>query len=62
MTSLASRSLPFAYAERFEGMRASLPGRSAPWLAALRDEAMERFRAQGLPSVRVEEWKFTSLR
>ncbi len=62
MTSVAPRSLPFAYAERFEQVRALLPGRGTPWLATLRDEAIERFRAQGLPSVRVEEWKFTSLR
>ena len=32
------------------------------WLAALREQGSERFRNQGLPTTRVEEWKYTSLR
>jgi Fe-S cluster assembly protein SufD len=46
-----------ALAERFAEAR----GAEAPWLPALRAEARERFREQGLPSTRLEEWRYTNL-
>lgn len=52
------RSIPFAYAE---GARPALPG-GAPWLAALRADALARFAESGLPSTRVEQWKYTNLK
>ena len=49
-----------ALAESFALARDRLPG--ADGVAALRDEAFRRFQAEGLPSRRVEEWKYTDLR
>ncbi|MBW8269949.1 Fe-S cluster assembly protein SufD [Caldovatus aquaticus] len=49
------------FLHRFEGLRERLPGARLPWLAALRDEAAEAFRAQGFPTRRVEAWKYTDL-
>jgi Fe-S cluster assembly protein SufD len=36
-------------------------GALLPEIDALRDEAMERFRSAGLPTQKIEAWKFTSL-
>ena len=46
-----------AFLARFEGLRARLPGE-----ASVRDAAAESFRRTGLPTVRDEAWKYTSLR
>ncbi len=46
-----------AFLSRFDGLRARLPGDPAP-----RDAAAEAFRRAGLPTVRNEAWKYTSLR
>ena len=46
-----------AFLSRYEGLRARLPGD-----AAMRDAAAESFRRTGLPTVRDEAWKYTSLR
>lgn len=58
----ATRSISLPYADRFAQARAALPGQKAPWLARLREDAIERFKEKGLPTIRVEEWKYTSLR
>ena len=50
-----------AFLGRFEGLREHLPGGRTDWVAALRGEAAERFRAQGLPGRRVEAWRYTDL-
>jgi Fe-S cluster assembly protein SufD len=44
----------------FAAARAKLPGKSA--VAKLREDAFQRFDAQGLPHRRIEEWKYTDLR
>jgi Fe-S cluster assembly protein SufD len=49
-----------ALAAEFATARDSLPGADA--VAELRDQAFRRFEAGGLPSRRVEEWKYTDLR
>lgn len=41
--------------------RGALPGRRLPWLEALRAEAVERVRRNGIPTRKLEAWKFTSL-
>jgi len=46
-----------ALAERADASRAAQPA----WLTGLRQEARERFREQGLPTTRLEEWRYTSL-
>ena len=49
-----------ALARAFAAARGTLPGKGA--VAALREEAFQRFDAHGLPHRRVEEWKYTDLR
>ncbi len=46
----------------FAERRANLPGAGQPWLTALRDFGMDQFRRQGLPTTKVEAWKYTNLR
>jgi Fe-S cluster assembly protein SufD len=53
--ALSRRALPFAYAEQ-----TSVPGGSGD-LAQARAHAHARFRELGLPSTRVEAWKYTNL-
>ncbi len=49
------------YLAQFAAVRPDLPG-AAPWLGALRDHAIERFAETGLPTPRMEDWRFTDLR
>jgi Fe-S cluster assembly protein SufD len=49
-----------ALAANFAAARRSLPGIDA--VASLRTDAFRRFEADGLPSRRIEEWKYTDLR
>lgn len=53
------RSIPFAYAD---SAKPALPAGAQPWLATLRQEALARFAETGLPSTRVEAWKYTNLK
>jgi len=46
-----------AFLQRYQGLRARLPGD-----VALRDAAAERFGTEGLPSMKGEAWRYTSLR
>ena len=50
------------FLHRFEGLRDRLPGARLPWASALRDGAAEAFRASGLPTRRIEAWRYTDLR
>ncbi|NGM87948.1 Fe-S cluster assembly protein SufD [Parapusillimonas sp. SGNA-6] len=45
------------FAERRQG----LAGAGVPWLAALRQRAMERFADEGWPTTKQEDWRHTSL-
>ncbi len=49
-------------AERFEEAAPHFSGADLPWLKALREAGIERYNALGLPTPRVEEWKYTNLR
>ncbi|HJN60687.1 MAG TPA: Fe-S cluster assembly protein SufD [Alphaproteobacteria bacterium] len=55
------RSIALPYAAGFEACRADLPGRDLPWLVDGREAAMARFAELGLPSQKVEEWKYSNL-
>lgn len=46
---------------RFEGLHLHLPGGRTPWVAEMRADAAEVFRAAGLPGRRVEAWRYTDL-
>ncbi len=50
------------YLAQFAEARPGLQGARAPWLGVLRDHAIERFAETGLPTSRMEDWRFTDLR
>lgn len=49
------------YLDEFSRAKATLPGARLPWLADIRAEAMEEFHTYGFPTLRDEEWKYTSV-
>src|SRR4051794_5089029 len=49
-----------ALATNFAMAKRALPG--APAVAALREDAFQRFESEGLPHRRIEDWKYTDLR
>ena len=53
--------LPLPYAGRFEAEQANLPGAGLDWLSALRRSAADELAENGLPSRKVEAWKYTNL-
>ncbi|MEJ1978111.1 MAG: Fe-S cluster assembly protein SufD [Acetobacteraceae bacterium] len=55
--SVTMRQGADSFLARYEGLRTRLPGD-----AQVREEAAAAFRRDGLPSVREEAWKYTSLR
>ncbi|MFA6162838.1 MAG: Fe-S cluster assembly protein SufD [Methylobacter sp.] len=55
-TATASR-----YAAEYQSIAPALPGQSLSWLQALRVEALAEFSAQGFPSPREEEWRYTNV-
>jgi Fe-S cluster assembly protein SufD len=56
-----NRTIPLPYADRFAAVAAMLPGQGLPWLSDLREQAIERVRQLGLPTIRNERWKYTNL-
>lgn len=48
-------------AEDFANRAATLPGSGLPWLATVRQRALERFTATGFPTTANEAWKYTNL-
>jgi Fe-S cluster assembly protein SufD len=49
------------YREAFARIAPELPGHRLPWLRRERERAMARFAELGLPSLRDEDWKYTSV-
>jgi Fe-S cluster assembly protein SufD len=49
------------YLERFRDAEATLPGSDRKWLADLRAAAANDFAQRGLPTPRIEAWKYTNL-
>lgn len=47
---------------QFAAKKDELPGASLPWLAELRDAALQGFASRGFPTRRDESWKYTNLR
>ncbi|NMM28776.1 MAG: Fe-S cluster assembly protein SufD [Glaciimonas sp.] len=45
----------------FKRIAAVLPGAQTPWLTKIRSAALERFAQNGFPTIRDEEWKYTSV-
>jgi Fe-S cluster assembly protein SufD len=50
-----------AFAAVFANAQGHLPGGESPALAAWREARFERFIATGLPTQRVEQWKYTNI-
>ena len=46
---------------RHRDLADSLPGADLPWLARLRESAIDRFADEGWPTMRRENWRHTSL-
>jgi len=51
----------FALAAAFDEAAPRLPGSDVAWLDALRASGISAFRAHGLPTRRVEAWRYTNL-
>jgi Fe-S cluster assembly protein SufD len=49
------------YATQFSEIVDQLPGRGLDWLDRLRKRAIERFVELGLPTTRLEDWKYTNV-
>lgn len=49
------------FVESFEAARSVLPGTATPWVRSLREEAAARFARLGLPTRKLEAWKYTNL-
>ena len=50
-----------AYAHAFSKFERQAPGSDIPWLRDLRSAAIARFREKGFPTLKDEEWKYTSV-
>lgn len=50
------------YANELDAARSMLPGSDIDWLNETRDKALQELRTQGLPTQRIEDWKYTSIR
>lgn len=55
-------ALAAPWLDQLARVKGDLPGAALPWIRALREEGAARFAAVGLPTVRTEAWKYTSLR
>ncbi len=60
MTSITPTSQ--ALLNRYEAVKKNFAGADVPWLSAIRDASAAAFRTQGLPTPRVEDWKYTNLK
>jgi Fe-S cluster assembly protein SufD len=50
------------YLSEHTSLKGSLPGSELAWLNESREQALEQFSSQGFPTLRVEDWKYTSIR
>ncbi|MFQ5764817.1 MAG: Fe-S cluster assembly protein SufD [Rhodospirillales bacterium] len=58
----SSSTSPQPFVEAFDPGRAGLPGAGLGWLRALREDGIERFNTLGLPTPKLEAWKYTRLK
>jgi len=57
--SVQSVTTAKSFADLYAAEKARLPGAALPWLARLRDQAMQRVSDAGLPTARLEDWRYT---
>ncbi|GAB5470991.1 MAG: Fe-S cluster assembly protein SufD [Rhodospirillales bacterium] len=48
-----------SFADLYRAEKAGLPGAELPWLASLREDAANRLLDLGLPTARMEQWRYT---
>lgn len=49
------------YIQQYGAAKEWLPGMGTPWVAALREEAIDALASTGFPGKKVEEWKYTNV-
>jgi Fe-S cluster assembly protein SufD len=49
------------YVAEYQTIAPTLPGQNLPWLQQLRKDALAKFSANGFPSPREEEWRYTNV-
>jgi Fe-S cluster assembly protein SufD len=49
------------YLAEYGAIAPALPGQNLPWLQQLRQDALAKFSADGFPSAREEEWRYTNV-
>jgi len=54
-------NIPVPFTEQPDSLRDALPGRGLAWLEARREKSMAEYAGLGLPTSRLEAWKFTRL-
>ncbi len=57
-----SSSTPLAFVDAFDAARPGLPGAGLSWLKDMREAGIEKFNGLGLPTQKLESWKYTRLR
>ena len=57
-----STSNTLAFVDDFDATRPGLPGADLSWLKDIREAGIERFSDLGLPTPKLEDWKYTRLR
>jgi Fe-S cluster assembly protein SufD len=56
-----STAMTSRYVAEYGALAPTLPGQSLPWLQQLRTDALAKFSANGFPSLREEEWRYTNV-
>ncbi|MCA1939856.1 MAG: Fe-S cluster assembly protein SufD [Caenispirillum bisanense] len=62
LTTATTGSVPAPFAALLERAPDTLPGGRIDWVRKAREEGAKLFLAHGVPTVKVEQWKYTNLR
>lgn len=62
LTTATTGAVPAPFAALLDREAASLPGGGIDWVRKAREEGAKLFLAHGVPTVKVEQWKYTNLR
>ncbi|MGB0683742.1 MAG: Fe-S cluster assembly protein SufD [Magnetovibrionaceae bacterium] len=58
---MTQASIHHPFINQYAAFKGQLAGSGTPWLEALREAGMARFNSTGLPTPRIEAWKYTNL-
>ncbi len=59
---MQTETSPDILSKQFSQIKANLPGADVPWLAAIREQSIDRFAGLGWPNRKSEAWKYTNLK